>query len=211
MCDTTLNINLRVSKASMARNKSVGRRVALLAVLLGAVALFAAVSIINVTYWYVNTTAPPVIKYVGNDTNVMNGTFVRADWYYDPTTGLNITRIYVTGVPGDIVNITNALRVCNNYNVPVRIRVSDVSLLQDYYPGNIYIRYMAVRIVDPPGAADNKVEIRDEAAVDTTTDYVTLAPGQCAILGVDLVIDANAPYYRTLAAYQINIEKVPQS
>jgi len=25
------------------------------------------------------------------------------------------------------------------------------------------------------------------------------------------VIDANAPYYKTLAAYQINIEKVPQS
>jgi hypothetical protein len=195
----------------MARNKNTGRRVALLAVLLGAVALFAAVSIINVTYWYVNTTAPPVIKYVGNDTNVMNGTFVKADWYYDPSTGLNITLIYVTGVPGDVVNITNALRVCNNYDVPVNIRISDVSLLQDYYPGNNYIRYMAVKIVDPPGAADNKVVIRDEAAVDTTTGYVTLAPGQCAILGVDLVIDANAPISETLAAYQINIEKVPQS
>jgi len=197
--------------ASVARNKNVGRRVALLVVLLGAATLFAAVSVINVTYWYVNTTAPPVIKYVGDDTNVMNGTFIKADWYYDPDTGLNITRIYVTGVPGDIVNITNALRVCNKYNVPVNIRLSDVSLLQDYYPGSNYIRYMAVRVVDPPGAADNKVVIQNEAAVDTTTDYVTLAPGQCAILGVDLVIDANAPYYRSLAAYQINIEKGPQS
>jgi hypothetical protein len=194
----------------MARSKNVGRRVALLAVLLGAAALFAAVSIINVTYWYINTTAPPVIKYVGDDTSVMDGTFVEADWYYDSTTGLNITRIYVTGVPGDIVNITNALRVCNNYDVPVNIRISDVSLLQDYYPGSDYIRYMAVKIVDPATAADNKVVIQNEAAVDTTTDYVTLAPGQCAILGVDLVIDANAPYYKTLAAYQINIEKVPQ-
>jgi hypothetical protein len=151
-----------------------------------------------------------VIKYVGDDTSVMDGTFVEADWYYDSTTGLNITRIYVTGVPGDIVNITNALRVCNNYDVPVNIRISDVSLLQDYYPGSDYIRYMAVKIVDPATAADNKVVIQNEAAVDTTTDYVTLAPGQCAILGVDLVIDANAPYYKTLAAYQINIEKVPQ-
>jgi hypothetical protein len=194
----------------MAKSKNVGRRVALLAVLLGAAALFAAVSIINVTYWYVNTTAPPVIKYVGDDTSVMDGTFVKADWYYDSTTGLNITRIYVTGVPGDIVNITNALRVCNNYDVPVNIRISDVSLLQDYYPGSDYIRYMAVKIVDPATAADNNVVIQNEAAVDTTTDYVTLAPGQCAILGVDLVIDANAPYYKTLAAYQINIEKVPQ-
>ncbi len=60
LCGTTLNINLRVSKVSMARSKNVGRRLALLAVLLGAVALFAAVSVINVTYWYVNTTAFPV-------------------------------------------------------------------------------------------------------------------------------------------------------
>jgi hypothetical protein len=193
----------------MARSKNVGRRVALLAVLLGAVALFAAVSIINVTYWYVNTTAPPVIKYVGDDTNVMTGTFVKADWYYDPNTGLNITRVYVTGVPGDVANITNALRACNNYNVPVKIRIADVSLLQDIN-GAKYIRYMAVKIVDPPGAADNKVVIQDGAAVDTTTDYVTLQPGQCAILGVDIIIDANAPYYKTQAAYQINIENVPQ-
>jgi len=194
----------------MARSKNVGRRVALLAVLLGAVALFATASVINMTYWYANTTVPPITKYVGDDTNVMNNIFVNTDSYYDPTTGLNITRIYVTGVPGDIVNITNALRVCNIYNVPIRIRISGVSLLQDFYPGDIYIRYMAVKIVDPPGAADNKVVIQDEAAIDTTTDYVTLRPGQCAILGVDLVIDANAPYYKTLAAYQINIEKAMQ-
>ena len=42
----------------MARSKNVGRRVALLAVLPGTTALFAAVSIINVTYRYVDTTAP---------------------------------------------------------------------------------------------------------------------------------------------------------
>ncbi len=194
----------------MARNKNVGRKVALLAVLLGAVALFAAVSVINVTYWLVNTTKPPVIKYVGDDTKVMNGTFVKASWYYDPNTGINVTRISVAGVPGDIVNITNALRVCNNYNVPVSIRISDVSLIHDYYPAADYIRYMAVKIIDPPGAADDKVVIKDETAVDTTTDYVTLAPGRCAILGVDLVIDTNAPYNKTLATFQINIEKVPQ-
>ncbi len=51
----------------MARSKNVGRRLALLAVLLGAAALFAAVSVINVTYWYINTTKPPVTKYVGAD------------------------------------------------------------------------------------------------------------------------------------------------
>jgi hypothetical protein len=195
----------------MARSRSVGGWLGVLVVLLGVGALFAAVSVINVTYWYVNTTKPPVIKYVGNDTRVMNGTFVRVEWYYDSATGINVTRISVAGVPGDIVNMTNVLRVCNNYNVPIKIRISDVSLLQDYYPNDNYIRYMAVKIVDPPGAADNKAVIQDEVAVDTTTDYVTLRPGQCAILGVDLVIDANAPYYKPLAAYQINIEKVPQS
>jgi hypothetical protein len=182
-----------------------------LVVLLGVVALFAAVSVINTTYWYVNTTSPPVIKYVGNDTRVMNGTFVKVDWYYDSATGINVTRISVAGVPGDVVNLTNVLRVCNNYNVPIKIRISDVSLLQDYYPGDVYIRYMAVKIVNPPGGGvDKKVVIKDEVAVDTTTDYVTLQPGQCAVLGVDLVIDTNAPYYKPLAAYQINIEKVPQ-
>jgi hypothetical protein len=45
----------------VARGENVGRRLALLAVLLGAVALFAAVSIINVTYWHVDTTVSPVI------------------------------------------------------------------------------------------------------------------------------------------------------
>ncbi|ACB39740.1 hypothetical protein [Pyrobaculum neutrophilum] len=189
---------------------SSGRRLVVLAVLLGAAALFATVSILNVTYWYVNTTAPPVIKYVGNDTYVMNGTFVKANWYYDPNTGLNITRVYVTGVPGDIVNITNALRVCNRYNVPVKIRLASVSMLQDYYPNNVYIRYMAVKLVSPTNSTDNQAVIVNEAVVDPSTGYVTLQPGQCAILGVDLTIDANAPYYQTLAAYQINIEKVPQ-
>ena len=177
--------------------------------LLGAAALFATVSILNVTYWYVNTTQPPVTKYVGNDTYVMNGTFVKADWYYDPNTGLNITRVYVTGVPGDIVNITNALRVCNNYNVPVKIRIQDTRLLEDKYPGSDYIRYMAVKFIEPTNAIDNQVVIQNEDVVDPSTGYVTLQPGQCAILGVDLIIDANAPYYKTLAAYQINIEKVP--
>jgi len=139
----------------------------------------------------------------------MNGTFVKADWYYDPNTGLNITRVYVTGVSGDVVNITKALRVCNRCNVSVKIRIADVSLLQDITGAN-YIGYMAVKIVDPPGAADSKVVVQNGAAVDTAAGYVAQAPGQCAVLGVDVIIGAYAPYYKTLAAYQINIEKVPQ-
>ena len=139
----------------------------------------------------------------------MNGTFVMADWRCDPYTGLNITRVDITGVPSDVVNITNALRVCNGYNVPVKIRIADVSLLQDIN-GARCTRYTAVKIVDPPGAADSKVVVQDGAAVDTTADYVALAPGQCAVLGVDVIIGAYAPCYKTLAAYQINIEKVPR-
>lgn len=196
------------------------RALGLIVVLLGAVALFAAVSVLNVTYWYVNTTEPPVIKYVGNDTNVMNGTFVKADWYYDPNTGLNITRVYVTGVPGDILNITNALRVCNKYNTDIKIRISDVLLLQDFTvtyqngttgSGAKLIRYLDIKFVEPtPPPADPIVIIKDGQPVDTTTDYVTLPSGTCAVLGVDMIIDANAPYYKTLAAFQVNIEKVPQ-
>ncbi len=139
----------------------------------------------------------------------MDGTFVKANWRYDLYTGLNITRVYITGVPGDVVNITNALRVCDGYNVPVKIRIADVSLLQNIY-GARYTRNTAVKIVDPSGAADSKVVIQNGAAVDTAAGYVALAPGQCAVLGVDVIIGAYAPYYKTLAAYQINIEKVPQ-
>ncbi|ABP51579.1 MAG: hypothetical protein OWQ51_10670 [Pyrobaculum arsenaticum] len=200
--------------------RRVDKRLGLIAVLLGVAALLATVSVINVTYWYVNTTKPPVIKYVGNDTYVMNGTFVKANWYYDPNTGLNITRVYVTGVPGDIVNITNALRVCSNYNTDLKIRISDVLLLQDFTvtyqngttgSGAKLIRYMAVKFVQPtPPPADPIVIIKDGQPVDTTTDYVTLPPGTCAVLGVDLIIDTNAPYYKTLAGFQLNIEKVPK-
>jgi len=135
----------------------------------------------------------------------MNGTFVMADWRYDPYTGLNITRVDITGVPSDVVNITNALRVCN---MPVKTRIVDVSLLQDINAR--HIRYVAVKIIDPPGAADSKVVVQDGAAVDTAAGYVALAPGQCAVLGVDVIIGAYAPCYKTLAAYQINIEKVPR-
>jgi hypothetical protein len=78
------------------------------------------------------------------------------------------------------------------------------------YPGNNYFRFMAVRMVDPSGAAGNRVVIQSNTAVDTATGYVTLALGQCAVLGVDLVIDVNAPYCSGLAAYQNNIEEVLQ-
>ena len=134
----------------------------------------------------------------------MNG-IVKADWDYGRNIGLNFTRVYVTGVPGDVANITNALRVCN---MPVKTRIVDASLLQDINAR--HIRCVAVEIVDPPGAADSKVVVQDGAAVDTAAGYVALAPGQCAVLGVDIIIDANTPCYKTLAAYQINIERVPQ-
>ena len=102
-----------------------------------------------------------MIKYVGSDTSVMNGTFVKADWYYDSNTGLNITRVYVIGVPGDVANITNAsLRVCNRYDVSVKIRTTDVSLLQDINAR--HLQYVAVRIVDPPSAADVAYQINIE-------------------------------------------------
>ena len=188
------------------RSGDVGRRVVLLVVLLGAVALFAAVSFMSVTYWYVNTTAPLVAERIGNQTG---GDFVKADTYYDPVTGVNVLRIYVTGIPGEALNLTDVLRMCNSFSKPIKLRISRVSLLQDYYP-EVYIKYMAVKIAKPATATDNKVVIQNEVAVDTTTDFVTLAPSECAVFDVDIIIDAGAPLYKTLAAYQINIEKVPE-
>ncbi len=139
----------------------------------------------------------------------MSGTFVMADWRYDPDTGLDVTRVCVAGVYGNVADITNGLRACNRYNITVEIRIADVSLLQNITSAH-YIRYVAIKILEPPGAADSKVTVQDGAAVDAATNYVILRPGQCAILGVDVVVDAYAPYYKTPVAYRINIEMVPQ-
>ncbi len=78
-----------------------------------------------------------------------------------------------------------------------------------YHLGNNF-RYIDVRAVGPLVAADNKVVIWSKAAVDASGGYVALALGQCAVLGVGLVIGVNAPYYERLVAYQNNVEEVLQ-
>jgi len=86
----------------------------------------------NVTYWSVNATLPPAMKLAGADTGITGrndgsgyNNYIYVTYYYDPTTGLNITRISIVGFTGDVTNYTNALQVCNlYYNGPLTVSIT---------------------------------------------------------------------------------------
>ncbi len=196
----------------MARKRNYKPLVVLAA--LAAVALVAAtVTFTNITYWVVNATMPPAMKYVGNDTTVAGGKYAKVSYYFDSTNGYNITKISVIGFTGDPVNYTDVIRVCNYYGTtPVNATM--------YYRG----------IVDNPKNLSNYVKAfyvywtrpyaQNGTGFITTTKYpqsasVTINPGQCATAGVYIRIDPNLPANYTdgktiLATYQVNIQMTIQ-
>ena len=96
----------------MAKKKNYKPLMALVA--LAAAALVAAtVTFTNVTYWLINATKPPAMKYPGADTAVAGGQYVKVSYYYD--SGINITRISIIGFTGDPTNYTSVIKVCNYY------------------------------------------------------------------------------------------------
>jgi hypothetical protein len=103
----------------MAKRKNYKPLTALVA--LAAAALVAAtVTFTNVTYWLINATKPPAMKYPGADTAVAGGQYVKVSYYYDSNRGINITRISIIGFTGDPTNYTSVIKVCNYYgNTPI--------------------------------------------------------------------------------------------
>jgi hypothetical protein len=98
----------------MAKRKNYRPLMALVA--LAAAALVAAtVTFTNVTYWLINATKPPAMKYPGADTAVAGGMYVKVSYYYDSNRGINITRISIIGFTGDPTNYTSVIKVCNYY------------------------------------------------------------------------------------------------
>ena len=101
------------------------------AIALAAISL-AALQFTNVTYWSVNATLPPAMKFAGADTGITGrsdssgyNNYIYVTYYYDPTTGLNITRISIVGFTGDVTNYTNALQVCNyHYNGSLTVSIT---------------------------------------------------------------------------------------
>lgn len=167
----------------------------------------AAVTFTNVTYWLVNATLPPVMKYAGSDVGIANGSYVKVSYYYDPNTSYNITRISVIGFTGDPTNYTDVIRVCNYYGpTPVTAKLVYVGQVSGNYSS--YVKAFYVYWTNPymqPGAGFVGATTYSQSAA------VTLNPGQCASAGVYLLIDPNLPSSArngktVLATYQVNVQ-----
>jgi hypothetical protein len=193
----------------MARRKSY--RPLMVLVVLAAVAFVAAtVAFTNVTYWLINATRPPAMKYPGADTAVAGGQYVKVSYYYDSGRGINITRISIIGFTGDPVNYTSVIRVCNYYGTaPIRVWL----VWRGPVTTTGYEQYIKAFLVGPATGATG-TNIVGVGFVGSTT-YTTEGPytidqGQCVTFGAHVAIDPAIPPNlangRTvLGQYQVDI------
>jgi hypothetical protein len=191
----------------MAKRKNYRPLMALVA--LAAAALVAAtVTFTNVTYWLINATKPPAMKYLGNDTAVAGGQYVKVSYYYDRDRGINITRISIIGFTGDPTNYTSVIRVCNYYG-PTSITANLVWVGQVGTTGHEnYIRAFLVKGPDGRGVGFLGNDTR------RTAGPYTINPGQCIDIGAYVAIDPAIPDSladgRTvLGQYQVDIRMSP--
>ncbi|MGK0550012.1 MAG: hypothetical protein ABWU84_10365 [Pyrobaculum sp.] len=191
----------------MAKRRNYKPLTALIALAVAAL-VSAAVIFTNVTYWVVNATKPPAMKYPGADTSVAEGQYIKVSYYYDNTQNINITRISVIGFTGDPTNYTSALRICNYYG-------STSVTAQLIYRGTVgstgnegYVKAFYVYWTNPytqPGAGFIGSTTYTQSAT------VTINQGQCATVGVYLKIDPSIPMSLAdgktiLATYQVDIQ-----
>jgi len=192
----------------MAKRKNYKPLMALVA--LAAAALVAAtVTFTNVTYWLINATKPPAMKYAGADTAVAGGEYVKVSYYYDSDRGINITRISIIGFTGDPTNYTSVIKVCNYYgSTPI-----NATLVWQGQVGSTgregYIKAFLVKGPDGQG-----VGFVGSTTYNTAGPY-TIYTGQCIDIGAYVVIDPNIPLYladgnTVLGQYQVNIVMSPQ-
>ncbi|WP_167828050.1 hypothetical protein [Thermoproteus tenax] len=178
---------------------------------LGLAALtMATITFTNVSYWVINATLPPAMKYPGLDTQTANGQFAKVSYYY--SNGVNITRISIIGFTGDPTNYSNLLLICNKY-----------------YQGNIQVTLQAVGTVGSTGLESyvddfrvynsanpqQYVEFKGTSVVQSTANLGTIGYGQCITLGAYIDVDPTLPATyangnTVLATYQINIVMSPQ-
>jgi hypothetical protein len=189
----------------MTKRKNYKPLMALVA-LAAAALVAAAVTFTNVTYWLINATKPPAMKYPGDATAFAGGQYVKVSYYYD--SGINITRISIIGFTGDPTNYTSVIRVCNYYGTtPITATLAWVGQVGTTGHES-YIRAFLVKGPDGRGVG----------FVGTTT-YSTAGPytigtGQCIDIDAYVVIDPTIPDTladgRTvLGQYQVNIVMSP--
>jgi len=195
----------------MAKKKNYRPLMALVA--LAAAALVAAtVTFTNVTYWLINATKPPAMKYAGADTSVAGGMYVKVSYYYDSNRGINITRISIIGFTGDPTNYTSVIKVCNYYGTtPIQAQL----VWRGPVTTTGYESYIKAFLVGP-AVGTNIVGV---GFVGSTT-YSTAGPytinsGQCIDIGAYVAIDPAIPYSladgkTVLGQYQVDIVMSPQ-
>lgn len=191
----------------MAKRKNYKPLMALVA-LAAAALVAAAVTFTNVTYWLINATLPPAMKYPGDDTAVAGGQYVKVSYYYDSGRGINITRISIIGFTGDPTNYTSVIKVCNRYGTtPITATLAWVGPVTTTSHEN-YIRAFLVKGPDGRG-----VGFVGTTTYSTAGPY-TINPGQCIDIGAYVAIDPAIPLHladgRTvLGQYQVNIVMSP--
>jgi len=173
----------------------------------------ATVTFTNVTYWLINATKPPAMKYSGDDTAVAGGMYVKVS-YYDSDKGINITRISIIGFTGDPTNYTSVIKVCNYYGTtPIyatlvwRGPVANTGY-EGYIKAFLVGRFSRGNF-DPAGAV---------GFVGTTTYYTagpyTISPNSCIDIGAHVRIDPAismdlADGKTVLGQYQVDIVMSP--
>jgi len=193
----------------MARRKNYKPLMALAALAVAAL-VAATVTFTNVTYWLINATKPPAMKYPGADTAVAGGKYVKVSYYYDSDKGINITRISIIGFTGDPTNYTSVIKVCNYYGT-TSIQAQLVWRGQVANTG--YEQYIKAFLVGR--FSGSKFDSAGAVGFVGTTTYntagpYTIPPGACIDLGAHVRIDPAIPSSlangkTVLGQYQIDI------
>jgi hypothetical protein len=190
-----------------------------MAVLAVAALTMATLTFTNVTYWLINATLPPAMKYAGDDTAISGRSdnsgynrYVYVTYYYDPNTGYNVTRISIVGFTGDPTNYTDVIKLCNKYYS----RSISVELVAKGPVGTTrlesYVRDFRVYLSTD---ATKYVEFSGTSVVKGSDTLGTIGPGSCITLGAYVLVDPNLPAdarngKTVIAQYEIDVLFKPQ-
>jgi len=209
----------------MAKKKNYRPLIALAALAVAALAL-ATMTFTNVTYWLINATLPPAMKYAGADTTIISradgsgiNKYVNVSYYYDASSGYNITKIYILGFTGDPVTYTDVIKLCNYYyNGPLDVKLIAAGSLDGYATTISYIKDFRVYFSKLADGTDKTPDdsgfyvkfVGGDASVTATSATVSINKGQCVHVGAYVVVNASLPAgYRNgktpIAGYIVNV------